>query len=89
MQACHITDEGARALADALRANKRTQLFDIRLGYQNSHDAMAPRVTAEGGKAAIEAAGESLGRKVFCVLHPLEEHRSREVQESHGPGVDA
>lgn len=78
MQACHITDEGARALADALRANKRTQLFDIRLGYQNSHDAMAPRVTAEGGKAAIEAAGESLDRKVFCVLHPLEEHRSRE-----------
>ena len=70
-QACLITDEGANALAAALQNNKRTKLFDIRLGYQNSHDATAARVTKEGGKEAIETAGASLGRKVFCVLHPL------------------
>eukprot|EP00322_Chrysochromulina_rotalis_P028906 CAMPEP_0115841848 /NCGR_PEP_ID=MMETSP0287-20121206/7500_1 /TAXON_ID=412157 /ORGANISM="Chrysochromulina rotalis, Strain UIO044" /LENGTH=324 /DNA_ID=CAMNT_0003295507 /DNA_START=1 /DNA_END=975 /DNA_ORIENTATION=- len=72
MQACCITDEGAAALATALTNNKRTKLFDIRLGYQNSHDVMAPRVTKEVGKVAIEEAGASIGRKVHCVLHPLD-----------------
>ena len=33
---------------------------------------MADRVTREGGKAAIEAAGLTLGRKVHCVLAPLD-----------------
>ena len=72
MQANHITDEGAGFLAAALTNNKRTKLFDIRLGYQNIHDTSLERVTPDGGKAAIEAAGESMGRKVFCVLHPFD-----------------
>jgi hypothetical protein len=33
---------------------------------------MAPRVSKEGGKAAIEAAGATLGRKVHCILAPLD-----------------
>jgi len=72
LQANLITDEGAAALAAALTNNKRSKLYDIRLGYQSSHDAMAPRVSKEVGKPAIEAAGASIGRKVFCVLHPLD-----------------
>lgn len=66
-----ITDEGANALAAAIANNKRTKLFDIRLGFQNISEPMGPRVTKEGGKAAIQAAGATLGRKVECVLAPL------------------
>lgn len=71
MQACQITDDGAHSLASALSNNKRSKLFDIRLGYQNSHDPFAQRVTKEVGQAAIEGAGATTGRKVYCVLHPL------------------
>lgn len=71
MQGCKITDEGANALAEAFENNKRTKLYDIRLGFQNMEDPEAPRISKEGGKAAIESAGERMGRKVFVVLHPL------------------
>ena len=67
-----ITDEGAEALAQAIAHNKRTKLFDIRLGFQNISEADGPRVTKEGGKAAIQAAGATLGRKVECILAPLD-----------------
>ena len=67
-----ITDGGANALAQAIAHNKRTKLFDIRLGYQNISDPTGERVTAEGGKAAIQAAGTTLGRKVECILAPLD-----------------
>lgn len=67
-----ITDEGANALAASIANNKRTKLFDIRLGFQNISEPMGDRVTKEGGKAAIEAAGKTLGRKVECVLAPLD-----------------
>jgi Ran GTPase-activating protein (RanGAP) involved in mRNA processing and transport len=66
-----ITDDGANALAGAIANNKRTKLFDIRLGFQNISDPAGPRVTKEGGKAAITAAGATLGRKVECILAPL------------------
>jgi len=61
-----------RRLAAAIANNKRTKLYDIRLGYQNIHDPLAARVTKEGGKAAIEAAGATLGRKVEGIIHPLD-----------------
>lgn len=67
-----ITDEGAGALAAAIANNKRCKLFDIRLGFQNISEPMADRVSKEGGKAAIEAAGLTLGRKVHCILAPLD-----------------
>ena len=67
-----ITDEGAGALAAAIANNKRCKLFDIRLGFQSIDEPMAARVTKAGGKAAIEAAGETLGRKVSCILAPLD-----------------
>ena len=67
-----ITDEGATALAEALAHNKRTKLFDIRLGFQNIAEPSGPRVTREGGKAAIVAAGATVGRKVECILAPLD-----------------
>ena len=67
-----ITDEGAGALATAIANNKRCKLFDIRLGFQSIADPTAPRVSKEGGKAAIEAAGATLGRKVHCILAPLD-----------------
>ena len=63
-----ITDEGAFKLAAAIDNNKRTALFDIRLGFQSVNEPHAPRVSTEGGKAAIEAAGATLGRKVHCTL---------------------
>jgi len=71
LQGCRITDEGANALAEAIGNNKRTKLFDIRLGFQNMDNPEGARVTKDGGKAAIESAGERMGRKVFVVLHPL------------------
>jgi len=67
-----ITDEGANALADAIANNKRTKLFDVRLGFQNISEPMGERVTKEGGKRAIEEAGKTLGRKVECILAPLD-----------------
>lgn len=67
-----ITDEGANALAQAIAHNKRTKLFDIRLGFQNIGEPEGARVTKEGGKAAIQEAGLTLGRKVECILAPLE-----------------
>jgi len=67
-----ITDEGANSLASAIANNKRTKLFDIRLGFQNISEPLGPRVTKEGGKAAIESAGKTLGRKVECILAPLD-----------------
>jgi len=67
-----ITDDGADALAESIANNKRTKLFDIRLGFQNISDPAGARVTKEGGKAAIVAAGATLGRKVECVLAPLD-----------------
>ena len=67
-----ITDEGANALAQAIAHNKRTKLFDIRLGFQNISDPAGARVTKEGGKAAIQEAGMTLGRKVECVLAPMD-----------------
>ena len=70
LQHNRITDDGAESLADAIANNKRTKLFDIRLGFQNINEPMGPRVTREG-KYAIQAAGETLGRKVECVLAPL------------------
>lgn len=66
-----ITDEGANALADAITNNKRTALYDIRLGFQSIHDEDAPKVTKEGGKKAIEDAGAAMGRKVEVILTPL------------------
>ena len=39
-----ITDEGANALAQAIAHNKRTKLFDIRLGFQNISDPAGARV---------------------------------------------
>ena len=71
-----ITDDGAVALAEAIAHNKRTKLFDIRLGYQTIHDPMAARVTRDGGKAAIQAAGATLGRKVECILAPLDPNQN-------------
>lgn len=68
-----ITDDGANALAQAIAHNKRTKLYDIRLGFQNVDQPTGPRVTKAGGKAAIEAAGLTLGRKVECVLTPLDQ----------------
>ena len=61
-----------RRLAAAIANNKRTKLYDIRLGFQNISDPMGARVTKEGGKAAIQAAGATLGRKVECILAPLD-----------------
>jgi len=66
-----ITDVGAQALAEAIAHNKRTKLFDIRLGFQNIDEPMGLRVTKEG-KSAIVAAGATLGRKVECILAPLD-----------------
>ena len=67
-----ITDEGANALAQSIAHNKRCKLFDIRLGFQNISEPMGARVTRDGGKAAIMAAGATLGRKVECILAPLD-----------------
>jgi len=67
-----ITNEGAKALAEAIANNKRTKLFDIRLGFQWIHDPYHERVTKEVGKEAIMAAGKTLGRKVECILAPLD-----------------
>ena len=35
----------ARSLADAIANNKRTKLFDVRLGFQNIGEPMGERVT--------------------------------------------
>jgi hypothetical protein len=67
-----ITDGGENAVAQAIAHNKRTKLLDIRLGYQNISDSTGKRITAEGGKAAIRAAGPTFGRKVQCILAPLD-----------------
>ncbi len=71
MVANHITDEGAYVLADAIRLNKRTALYDLRLGFQNIRDVDAPRVTKEGGAKALEDAGAEGGRRVYVQLTPL------------------
>lgn len=71
MMCNHITDDGAAALAEAITNNKRTCLFDLRLGFQNINDPDAPRVTKEGGKKLIEDAGAAMGRKIEVILTPL------------------
>ena len=44
------------SLADAIANNKRTKLFDIRLGFQNISEPIGPRVTSGG--TACERRGD-------------------------------
>mmetsp|Transcript_51267 Transcript_51267/g.85028 ORF Transcript_51267/g.85028 Transcript_51267/m.85028 type:complete len:311 (+) Transcript_51267:42-974(+) len=58
-----ITNTGALALADAIKAVKKPcKLFDIRLDYQE---------VTKLGKEAIIQAGEERGTKTFCIIQIL------------------